>query len=335
MNANKLIFTIALTGFLIPTAVTHAMEADDKITAAQAQEQARQELARDKATTLLSEAITKDDVKLAERAIKEGADVNGWCIIDWDRCRPLSIAVAKGNAVIVLKLLDAGARVNEPDTLGCTRLVPPEMSPLGLAPLEIAALYGNEELVKILLNQGADSKESYDQALINVVISSWASIESAMSEIYSYKFKIAPEDDPAYLRIARMLLARGANVNHSFDLGSGSKLSPLQCAFFHQKGNVEMIKLLLFAGAVVDDLNEQPPNSQDGESYVERATPEMRQAVVDVQEEARTAPDRVAITSKYLLNGPLEVSPLVDLLFEFDNALFFAAKKQRESKKNQ
>jgi ankyrin repeat protein len=323
MITRDLLFTIVLTGFLIPTAVIHAMDADDKITAAQAQEQAREMQRRERANASLFEAIETNNAGLAERAVKEGADIEKSSCSEYS---PLSLAVMAGNVTIVDILLDAKADINAKEA---------QRANFHLAsPLGEAACYGNVGLVKRLLDGKADihSLEGVSP-LIRASMSGEDDLIFCLLFVEDHNsiahiIKMASPFDSEYLNIVRMLLVKNANVNEELGDGSKDEFGPLKMAIKAGEGNMAMVRLLILAGAKTDKLDQLPAGWIDSRGTCwDMATPAMRQAIEDAKEEARTAPDRVAIMSDYLLNGPLAVPPLVDLFFEFEDALFFAARR--------
>ena len=79
----------------------------------------------------------RGDLELVLALIARGADINkpGWA--------PLHYAATKGSVPIVRELLDKSAYIDAE-------------SPNGTTPLMMAAMYGTPEVVKILLEAGAD-----------------------------------------------------------------------------------------------------------------------------------------------------------------------------------
>ena len=87
--------------------------------------------------TPLMLASLRGDLELVLALIARGADINkpGWA--------PLHYAATKGSVPIVRELLDKSAYIDAE-------------SPNGTTPLMMAAMYGTPEVVKILLEAGAD-----------------------------------------------------------------------------------------------------------------------------------------------------------------------------------
>lgn len=87
--------------------------------------------------TPLMLAALRGDMELVLTLIARGADINkpGWA--------PLHYAATKGSVPIVRELLDKSAYIDAE-------------SPNGTTPLMMAAMYGTPEVVKVLLEAGAD-----------------------------------------------------------------------------------------------------------------------------------------------------------------------------------
>jgi ankyrin repeat protein len=105
-------------------------------------------LDRDQATTLNREVFT-DDVKLLEKSISEGADVN-FQVAKVDPT-PLNVAIDRGNIDIVKILLNAGANPNLAQHSGAAL----RQGGILQTPLIIAAQKGHYEIAELLLNAGA------------------------------------------------------------------------------------------------------------------------------------------------------------------------------------
>jgi ankyrin repeat protein len=88
----------------------------------------------------------KGHQELAEKLIQKGADVNktGWA--------PLHYAASGGHPGLISLLLENHAYIDAE-------------SPNGSTPLMMAAMYGNEASVKLLLQEGADTKLKNQQGL--------------------------------------------------------------------------------------------------------------------------------------------------------------------------
>jgi uncharacterized protein len=91
-------------------------------------------------------AALKGHITFAKRMIERGADVNktGWA--------PLHYAATGGHVAMIKLLLDENAYIDAE-------------SPNKSTPLMMAALYGTEDAVRILLKEGADASVKNDQGL--------------------------------------------------------------------------------------------------------------------------------------------------------------------------
>ncbi|MBI3934719.1 MAG: ankyrin repeat domain-containing protein [Acidobacteria bacterium] len=188
--------------------------------------------------TALAWAVYHDDLETAELLIAAGADVNA--ANDYG-VSPLALACTNQNPVMVETLLKAGAN---PKTAQWT----------GETPLMTATRLGTVEVVNLLLAHGADvnAKESRrgQTALM------WAIAQG-------------------YPQIARILIEQGADVrarSHQLaadgfkpkvtttwegDLQVSSKGGFTPLLFAAQQGDLETARLLLAAGADVDESTEE------------------------------------------------------------------------------
>ena len=96
--------------------------------------------------SILMLAAIKGDLAVANKLIKKGADVNK---TNWT---PLHYAASGGQAELIGLLLENSAYIDAE-------------SPNGSTPLMMAAMYGSEASVKLLLQEGADPKLKNEQGL--------------------------------------------------------------------------------------------------------------------------------------------------------------------------
>ena len=143
-------------------------------------------------------------------------------------------AAASGQGDVLSRLL-----VNQPDSLDA-------VSDHGFTPLGLATHFGHEDLVRLLLAEGADpnrcSQNGYSVYPLHTAISS--NFES----------------------IAKMLIEAGAFVN----VVQSSRMSPLHLAA--QNGNIEIIILLLEQGASIEaqtDFGQTPSELAKEKGYLE------------------------------------------------------------------
>ena len=220
------------------------------------------------------------------RALVESQDVNAK---DSRGATPLMYAAAFGNAQQMKFLLEAGADVNGQNAFQATALiwaggdaVKSRMliehgadinvrTQQGQTPLMVAARRnGNADLVRLLLEKGADTKTPGDTTLIPAAQSGDVDIMRLLIENGANVNCVSPRigETPLYhaaasgnVEAVRLLLAKGANPNaglknltrviggSTLDIGIG-KQTPLMWAA--PTGSLELIRALIDAGANVN-----------------------------------------------------------------------------------
>ncbi len=150
-------------------------------------------------------------------------------------------AVRSGDLAAVKALLDAGADVNERDQLGAT-------------PLLDAAWYGNEQIVRLLVEGGARVDATHDEggstpldyavlrgneAIVHLLLERGAKSKKALHTAAGH----------GRTEIVRLLIASGMPVDARDDAG----FTPLDLAAL--QGNGETVDSLLVGGARVDVAN--------------------------------------------------------------------------------
>jgi len=173
-------------------------------------------------------ACKAGNVELARRLVELGADVNKGT---WWGHLPLHEAARVGNVVIVAFLLKHGAKIDAADTSGTTALGyaaesdRPEVAMLlvrqgadirkhgsGERPLVYFARNGNLEMVKVLVEHGADLNSGHSDTPLGAAAAH------------------------GNIPVAQYLLAKGANIN-----GRGA-VTPLKAALiFHQDAMAEFL----------------------------------------------------------------------------------------------
>jgi ankyrin repeat protein len=197
----------------------------------------------------------EDGVRVAQLLFDRGADVN---TRRNDRQTPLHLASYFGNVEIVRLLLDHGANLDaatgnmgekplhkvsygkyryQEDGVRVAQLLfdrGAEVNTRGKddwTPLHRASYYGNVEIVRLLLDHGAD----LDAATGNMG-------EKPLHQVSYGKYR-SQEDG---VRVAQLLFDRGADVNTR----GKDDWTPLHLASYY--GNVEIVRLLLDHGADLD-----------------------------------------------------------------------------------
>ena len=169
--------------------------------------------AKDTAATMdraLIEATARNDVETARRLIAAGANVNAQ---DENRDSAFLLAGARGRLEILKLTLAAGADLKSMNRYGGTALIP-------------ACHYGHIDTVRELL------KTTIDVDHVNRL--GWTALLETV---------ILGDGGPVHVEIARLLVARGANIN----LADSQGTTPL--AHARQRGYREMANFLESAGA--------------------------------------------------------------------------------------
>ncbi|XP_064597658.1 putative ankyrin repeat protein RF_0381 [Liolophura sinensis] len=136
------------------------------------------------------EAIEENDSSTISRYISDGIDLNGRRGYRTEYGTPLTVAVGAQNFNTVVSFIAQGAKVNQPGTVW------------GAMPLHVAAKQGNLNIVKLLIDAGAD---------VNMLDRSKSS-------------PLTVACGKGNLDVAKYLLCRGACVNHQ----AGYEVVPLE-----------------------------------------------------------------------------------------------------------
>ena len=181
----------------------------------------------------------------------------------------LPSALRLRNALFTRILLDAGVNPNSP--IGYQNIIP----------LQYAAQFGDIELVRILLNAGADvnapptdsillSRHTALQAaakngnieLVQILLDAGADINASPSK-YVGRTALRAGAENGNIEVVKILLCAGADINTPpGDCG----LTALQAAAMG--GNIELVKILLDAGASVN----APPSPHHGSTALQAAS---------------------------------------------------------------
>lgn len=144
----------------------------------------------------------------------------------------LTTAVMQGNLDQILRLIQAGVDINAFDSDGNTALLP-------------AVYHGKVEIVRILLQHGADPNKNEDDSSMTPLWASARYIEAAKASFAGKGFY--PEEGEAIqIEIMQLLLQAGADVNLTKD---PCGVTPLMVAVDSQSSKA--VRVLLEAGAEV------------------------------------------------------------------------------------
>jgi len=223
------------------------------------------------AENLFTFAIDAEDVSVVKMLLKMGLDPNQQL---WYLMTPLQRVCELRNLELARSLIEAGANVNK--TYKTYKTFTRSLSALQLAIHngQQTDKLVNIELVRILVSAGAevnpkDEPKGFSNVpplfsaawlghveLVDFLISAGADVNSRAHRSSALIVSIASENpDENVMAIVRSLLDAGADANttgYSYDgfyLDSSKKLTVLGGAV--EKGNIELVQLLLHAGARV------------------------------------------------------------------------------------
>ena len=204
---------------------------------------------------IFCKAVMVGELEVIESAIENGVDVNA---VGADGTPPIVLAAARSDLDTAKLLVDAGADVNRPDSMG------------GMCALHAAATHGNEEMVRVFCAKGADPNAAYgDPPITPIVIAVRGDdlpvLKALLDAGGNPNTLVDAEDDDidergktavclaamaGNARVLELLVDYGADVNRATNAG----MTPLMAATF--VGSVDTVQLLLRAGC--EDSNEIP-----------------------------------------------------------------------------
>lgn len=209
---------------------------------------------RDDGSTAISWAVYQDDEAMVDLLVRAGADIN--VPNDFHNVTPLSLACENGNSKVVSTLLAAGADPNIARRTGET-------------PLMTCSNSGAEEGVRALLRRGANVNESESReqqtALMWAVVSQKPKIVKLLVDgganiAARSRVNIEPKEYVIEMDETESIWASNYPDTTRFPETSGGFTA---MHFAAQQGNIESVRVLLGAGADID------------ESHLEYGTPLM------------------------------------------------------------
>ena len=225
--------------------------------------------------TLLSRAVLADRLPVAEELIKAGVDVNAETEFD---STALLTAVSERRAKFVLRLLNAGADINQKGTITCGEFGEPEVRVEGgcrithvpnppvaydSTPLIVAVRLGFGDIARLLIKAGADleavdkdgftalvyASKNNDQEMVKLLTDAGAKRPKYSEGSPEASFmEAAKQGDCQRLR---ELITEGLDVNLQHGVADEPRHTALVCAA--ENGQADAVRLLLAAGANVDE----------------------------------------------------------------------------------
>jgi ankyrin len=190
--------------------------------------------------TALHWAAYRDDVDMTSLLIRAGANVNAANDLG---ITALHLACANGSAAVVAGLLQAGADPNA-------------VSSAGVAPVLVAARTGSVSAVEALLAHGANVNAT--EPVRGQTALMWAVAQGHPGVVRTLIQHGA--DITARTRVSRLVVNRGGPNGTSADtpyVGEVEKGGSTALLFAARQGNLESARLLLAAGA---DVNDESPD---------------------------------------------------------------------------
>lgn len=188
---------------------------------------------QDDGATALHWAAHWDDEQIVGRLLRAGAAVNATNDLG---VTPLSLACLNASPTVVEKLLAAGANPNI-------------ALPSGETPLMTAARTGNAQVVKLLLSRGADANASERyQGQTPLMWAAAGLFPDVVRVLIEVGADVRARSQVRRRRIGTELGGYNAAAAREIDKGGYTPL-----LFAAQQGNLEAVKLLLAAGADVND----------------------------------------------------------------------------------
>lgn len=183
--------------------------------------------------TALHWAVHWDDEEIVERLLKAGATVN---VANELGATPLWLASLNANPAVIEKLLAAGANPNS-------------ALPSGETPLMTAVRTGSAQVVQLLLSRGANpnAREKYQgqTALMWAAAGQFPEVVRVLIELGA---EVRARSDVRRRRVGTELGGFDGAAAREIDKGGYTPL-----LFAAQQGTLETVKLLLAAGADVND----------------------------------------------------------------------------------
>jgi ankyrin repeat protein len=207
------------------------------------------------------------DLQKTRLLVKHGADVNAKS--DGHRT-PLMIAARRpGAAPIVKFLLDHGASPN----------------PNGkavMSPLTEALTGGDEKIVKLLIDRGADAKATGDLGLAMAITTGCDKglemLAAGITNKASFTGALQDAAAIADLKAVRLMLDHGADVNAFDPVGK----TPLMYAVISDTLPVDVVKLMIERGADVNAIDKRPNGGDTGLTVLDIAKLNGNTPVVDL-----------------------------------------------------
>jgi len=193
----------------------------------------------DELNTVLHLAAKEDNTQIAKLLLDAGADINAQRL-QYDMKTPLHLAIENCRYDMIMFLLANGANINIPDNLDHLPFSKENINQYGKFPLFIACSRGDLQMVQFLCQKGANIYQADDNGNMAIFHTCMCSHEYSTSVQRHNRFSVV-----------NFLLDQGFDNNIDIPNGNGQTVLFYAC----RGGHLDIVKLLLIRGANINHLD--------------------------------------------------------------------------------